>query len=54
MATRKITSSDWHLEGVSVKTRRFVAAYAKLRNIYQGQAVEELIQIASSHIPPLL
>ena len=47
---KQITSTDWHLEGVSVETRQFIAAYATLRNLTQGAALTELIAIARQHV----
>lgn len=42
--SKEITSTDWHLEGISVTLRRKVAAYAKLTGVKQGAVVEEALQ----------
>jgi hypothetical protein len=44
MSRRDITSTDWHLEGVSVEARRLVAAYAQLCGLPQGRVVEQALR----------
>ena len=43
---KQITSTDWHLEGVSVEVRRAVKAYAELHGMKPGQAADELLRSA--------
>lgn len=47
---KAITSTDWHLEGVSVETRQFISAYAHLNNLNQGDALNELIKIVRQYV----
>ena len=41
---KEITSTDWHLEGVSVEVRNLVAALAKMRGTKQGELVDDLLR----------
>ena len=41
---KEITSTDWHLEGVSVEVRNLVAALAKMRGSKQGELVDDLLR----------
>jgi hypothetical protein len=41
---KEITSTDWHLEGVSVEVRRLVATLAGIRGSKQGELVDELLR----------
>jgi hypothetical protein len=41
---KQITSTDWHLEGVSVEVRRLVATLAGMRSTKQGELVDELLR----------
>jgi hypothetical protein len=38
-----ITSTDWHLRGVSVEMRKLVNAYCEMTDLQQGEAVEFLL-----------
>ena len=44
MSNRDITSTDWHLEGVSVEMRRGTAAYAKYLDVKQGVVVDQALR----------
>jgi hypothetical protein len=41
---RPITSTDWHLEGVSVEVRKATALYATLHDLKHGPAADELLR----------
>lgn len=41
---KKITSTDWHLRGVSVEVRKLVNAYCAMTGQQQGEAVEQLLR----------
>jgi hypothetical protein len=41
---KDITSTDWHLEGVSVEVRTLIASLAKLRKSNQGAVVDDLLR----------
>jgi hypothetical protein len=41
---KEITSTDWHLEGVSVEVRNLIAALAKMRGTKQGELVDDLLR----------
>jgi hypothetical protein len=41
---KEITSTDWHLEGVSVEVRRLVAAYCSMSHTNQGALVDRLLR----------
>ncbi len=41
---KEITSTDWHLEGVSVEVRNLVAALAKMRGTKHGELVDDLLR----------
>ena len=41
---KEITSTDWHLEGVSVEVRNLIAALAKIRGTKQGELVDDLLR----------
>ena len=41
---KQITSTDWHLEGVSVEVRRLVATLAGMRSTKRGELVDELLR----------
>jgi hypothetical protein len=47
---KQITSTDWHLEGVSVETRKYITLYANLHNLTYGAALNELIKIVQQHV----
>lgn len=44
MSSKAITSTDWHLEGVSVEVRRQIAAYAQLCGAKQGEVVDQMLR----------
>jgi hypothetical protein len=44
MSRKDITSTDWHVEGVSVEVRRQTAAYAALTSVKQGAVVEQALR----------
>jgi hypothetical protein len=41
---KEITSTDWHLEGVSVEVRTLIASLAKLRKSNRGAVVDDLLR----------
>ena len=44
MSSKDITSTDWHLEGVSVEMRKKTAAYALLCGVKQGEVVDQALR----------
>lgn len=44
MAKETITSTDWHLEGVSVEVRTAIKSLAAIRGSKQGVLVDELLR----------